>query len=152
MEERREELLRIGLELFSTRAYEEVWIEEIVERAGISRGLLYHYFPTKRDFYVAVTRLAATEAGELSAPDPSLPPAEQLRAAIDVFVGYAEEHPEGFLTAWRGAAAGDPEVRAIGQQARERHTARILTAVAIDKNRQLCYIWLSTDGSPQPRR
>src|SRR5947209_10404289 len=76
---RREELLSVGIELFSTRAYDEIWVEEIADRAGVSRGLLYHYFPTKRDFYVAATRRAAAEAGQLTAPDPSLPADEQLR-------------------------------------------------------------------------
>src|SRR5437879_6222914 len=61
VDQRRAELLRIGMELFSTRAYEEIWVEEIAELAGISRGLLYHYFPTKRDFYVAVSRAAAAQ-------------------------------------------------------------------------------------------
>ena len=62
---RREQLLGLGMELFSTRAYEEVWIEEIAERAGVSRGLLYHYFPTKRDFYVAVARAAVEDVREV---------------------------------------------------------------------------------------
>src|SRR6266699_6988019 len=90
VDERRAELLRVGLRLFSERAYDEIWVEEIAELAGISRGLLYHYFPTKRDFYVAVSRAAAAEAGELTAPDPSLPAPERLRAGIDAFVRYAE--------------------------------------------------------------
>src|SRR2546427_10743578 len=94
---RREQLLGLGMELFSTRAYDEIWIEEIAEHAGVSRGLLYHYFPTKRDFYVAVTRTAAEEVRELTEPDPSLPPDERVRAGIDAFLRYAEEHPQGFL-------------------------------------------------------
>ena len=61
VDDRRDELLRVGMELFSTRAYDEIWVEEIADRAGVSRGLLYHYFPTKRDFYVAVNRAAAAE-------------------------------------------------------------------------------------------
>src|SRR5439155_14310444 len=130
VDERRAELLRIGMRLFSTRAYEEIWVEEIAELAGISRGLLYHYFPTKRDFYVAVSRAAAAEAGEVSAPDPSLAPSEQLRWGIEAFVGYAEEHSQGFLTAWRGSLSGDPEVRAIGEESRDRQAARILATVA----------------------
>jgi len=118
------------MRLFSTRAYEEIWVEEIAELAGISRGLLYHYFPTKRDFYVAVSRAAAAEAGELTAPDPSLPPAERLHAGIDAFVRYAEEHSQGFLTAYRGSLAGDPEVRAIVDEGRQRQASRILETVA----------------------
>jgi AcrR family transcriptional regulator len=129
---RRDELLRVGMELFSRRAYDEIWVEEIAAQAGVSRGLLYHYFPTKRDFYVAVTRAAANEASQPTAPDASLPPTEQLRAGIDTFVRYAEEHSQGFLTAWRGSLAGDPEVRAIGEEARRRQSARILDVVVAD--------------------
>ena len=132
VDERRAELLRIGMRLFSTRAYEEIWVEEIAELAGMSRGLLYHYFPTKRDFYVAVSREAAAEAGALTAPDPSLPPSERLHAGIDAFVRYAEEHSQGFLTAYRGSLAGDPEVRAIVEEGRQRQAARILELVAPD--------------------
>jgi AcrR family transcriptional regulator len=132
VDQRRAELLRIGMQLFSTRAYEEIWVEEIADLAGISRGLLYHYFPTKRDFYVAVTRAAADEASQPTAPDPSLAPEAQLRAGIDAFVRYAEEHSQGFLTAWRGSLAGDPEVRAIGQEARHRQVARIFDVVVGD--------------------
>src|SRR2546429_2451724 len=130
--ERRADLLRIGMCLFSARAYEEIWVEEIADLAGVSRGLLYHYFPTKRDFYVAVSRAAAAEAGELTAPHASLPPTERLRAGIDAFVRYAEEHSQGFLTAYRGSLAGDSEVRAIVEEGRERQAARILETVAGD--------------------
>jgi AcrR family transcriptional regulator len=126
VEDRREELLRVGMQLFSTRAYEEIWVEEIAERAGVSRGLLYHYFPTKRDFYVAVTRAAAAEVGALTAPERSLPAQERLRAGIDAYLRYAEAHPHGFLTAYRGGLAGDPEVRAIVEEGRQRQSARIL--------------------------
>src|SRR6266550_7663256 len=130
VDERREELLRIGMELFSTRAYEEIWVEEIAERAGVSRGLLYHYFPTKRDFYVAVSRMAAEEVRELTEPDPRLPPIEQVRAGVDAFLRKAEERSEGFLTAYRGSLSGDPEVRAIVEKGRQAQADRILVAFA----------------------
>jgi AcrR family transcriptional regulator len=124
--------MRLGIRLFSTRAYDEIWVEEIAEQAGISRGLLYHYFPTKRDFYVAVSRAAVAEAGEITAPDPSLPPGKRLRAGIDAFVSFAEEHSQGFLTAYRGSVAGDPEVRAIVEEGQQRQAARILEIVTSD--------------------
>ena len=53
-EERREQLLAVGARLFSESPYDDVWIEQVAEIAGVSRGLLYHYFPTKRDFFAAV--------------------------------------------------------------------------------------------------
>jgi AcrR family transcriptional regulator len=145
VDERRAELLRIGMRLFSTRAYEEIWVEEIAELAGISRGLLYHYFPTKRDFYVAVSRAAAAEAGELTAPDTSLPPLDRLHAGIDAFVRYAEEHSQGFLTAYRGSLAGDPEVRAIVEGGRQRQAARIMEIVA-PENEPQPLLWHAVHG------
>jgi AcrR family transcriptional regulator len=133
------------MRLFSTRAYEEIWVEEIAELAGISRGLLYHYFPTKRDFYVAVSRAAAAEAGELTAPDTSLPPLDRLHAGIDAFVRYAEEHSQGFLTAYRGSLAGDPEVRAIVEGGRQRQAARIMEIVA-PENEPQPLLWHAVHG------
>jgi AcrR family transcriptional regulator len=126
LDARREELLRVGMELFSTRSYEDICVEEIAARAGVSRGLLYHYFPTKRDFYLAVTRAAAAEVGELTAADGALPLLERLRGGIDAFLGYAAAHQHGFLTAYRGSLAADPEVRATVEEGRLRQTARIL--------------------------
>src|SRR2546423_3698745 len=111
-EERRAQLIELGLRMLSSETPERVPVDEIAEAAGVSRGLLYHYFPTKRDFYVAVNRAAAAEVGELTASAPSLPLAEQLRAGIDAYLRYAEARPHGFLTAYRGALAGDAEVRA----------------------------------------
>ena len=103
VEERRVELIELGKEVFSIEPYEDVRIEEVADRAGISRGLLYHYFPTKRDYYVEVARAAAGEVFEQTAPDPSLPPVEQVRATLDTYLRNAREKPYGFLTAYRGS-------------------------------------------------
>ena len=79
-----------------------------------------------------MSRAAANEASPTTTPDPPLTPGEQLRAGIDAYVRYAEEHSQGFLTAWRGSLAGDLEVRAIGEEARRRQSARILDVVIGD--------------------
>ncbi|MGZ8718810.1 MAG: helix-turn-helix domain-containing protein, partial [Aeromicrobium sp.] len=55
-EDRSDQLLDLGAELFATRSYEDVHIEEISELAEVSRGLLYHYYPTKRAFFAALLR------------------------------------------------------------------------------------------------
>src|ERR671936_319407 len=112
VEARRAQLLEMGIELFSSRPYEDVWVEEIAERAGVSRGLLYHYFPTKRDFFIAVVRKAVGEAYASSEPDPELPPLERLRASVDAWLDYFEDHGHGALATHRAATASDPEVRA----------------------------------------
>src|SRR5947207_1236868 len=61
LDHRREKLLESGRELFSKRSYDEISIDDIARAAGISKGLLYHYYPTKREFYVGTIRAAAGE-------------------------------------------------------------------------------------------
>lgn len=133
VEARRAQLLDVGMALFATRPYDEVWVEEIAERAGVSRGLLYHYFPTKRDFYVAVVRAATEEVFELTDPDPALPPLARLRAGVDAYLDYAQEHPHGILTTHRAGIGSDPEVRAIMEGAQARQVARLVEQIAGDR-------------------
>src|SRR5437763_552097 len=78
VEERRAELVALGLELFATQPYDDVWIEGVADRAGVSRGLLYHYFPTKRDYYLAVMHTAAEGIFVASTPSASAPPAQAI--------------------------------------------------------------------------
>ena len=58
---RREQLLDLGVTLLATRSLDELSIETLAEEAGISRGLLYHYFSDKRDFHLAVLRRMSEE-------------------------------------------------------------------------------------------
>ena len=129
-DERRAQLLEVGLELFSTRPYDEVRTDEVAVRAGVSRGLLYHYFPTKRDFYVDVVRASIAGAYEFSEPDPSLPPLERLRASVDGWLDYVEPNAAGFLTTYRAGIGTDPEVRAIVEAGEARQAVRIVEQVA----------------------
>src|SRR5882672_1458403 len=55
-EDRRAELLALGAEVFGKRPYDDVRVDEIAELAGVSRALMYHYFPDKRAFFAAVVR------------------------------------------------------------------------------------------------
>lgn len=107
---RREQLLAAGSELLGRRPYDEVSIEEIAAAAGVSKGLLYHYFPTKKDFVLAALRRGETELGELTAPDPALPPAEQLDAALDRFLDFVEQHAAAYMAIFRSRGGGDPDI------------------------------------------
>jgi AcrR family transcriptional regulator len=127
---RREQLIAIGSELFGSNAYDEVWVEEIAARAAVSRGLLYHYFPTKRDFFVAVVREQVRRVAELTAPDPDLEPLDRLRAAIDAHLDYVEENVEGYRAVHRAGIGADEEVRAIVDGSLDAQADRILDSVA----------------------
>ena len=85
-EDRRAELLALGAEVFGQRPYDDVRIDEIAERAGVSRALMYHYFPDKRAFFAAVvkgqdfvTAGAAQRRARFGRPFPTPPAAQHQR-------------------------------------------------------------------------
>ena len=53
VDERRQQLLERGAELFTSHPYDKLSMSKIAEEAGISKGLLYHYFPSKQAFFEA---------------------------------------------------------------------------------------------------
>jgi AcrR family transcriptional regulator len=110
-DERREQLIQMGLELLGQRPYDEISITEIASAAGISKGLLYHYFPTKADFVIAVLQQSRQQLDEQLALDPSLPAAAAIDASLDAYLGYAEEHAAGFLAVVRARSGDDQDIR-----------------------------------------
>lgn len=130
LDERREQLIAIGTELFSARAYDEISIDDIAAAAGISKGLLYHYFPSKRHFYVATVRASAQELHEVTKPDSELAPRQRLQDSMDRYLDYVEHHAQGYATLLRGGIGSDAEVREIVDETRDAFTARVLKQVA----------------------
>jgi AcrR family transcriptional regulator len=119
IDERRKQLLELGIEVFSTQPYEEISIESLAEAAGISKGLLYHYFRGKREFYVETIRAASLQLRALTKPNPALPPVERLRAAIDAHLNYLEEHGAVYTAIYRGGLAIAPEVGKVVEEHRQ---------------------------------
>ncbi|MFD4633908.1 TetR/AcrR family transcriptional regulator [Streptomyces sp. NPDC058284] len=131
-EERREQLLSVGARLFAQKPYDDVWIERVAEIAGVSRGLLYHYFPTKRDFFAAVVHRESERMLRLTAAEPGLPVREQITTGLDAFLGYVESHAQGFRAFHRAEAAGDPLVREVYRNGLAAQERQILAALAAD--------------------
>ncbi|MEV6177061.1 TetR/AcrR family transcriptional regulator [Streptomyces sp. NPDC052016] len=131
-EERREQLLSVGARLFSENPYDEVWIEQVAEIAGVSRGLLYHYFPTKRDFFAAVVERESERMLRMTAAVPGVPVREQLTAGLDVYLEYVRAHAHGYRAFHRADAAGDQAVRRVYQRALAAQERQILAALAAD--------------------
>ena len=122
---RREQLLALGVRLLSTRSLDELSIEMLAEEAGISRGLLYHYFGNKQDFHRAVCRRAADDLIEVTAPVREGEPLERLALSLDAYVGYVEENFAGYTSLVRGAASGDEDLQRIYEEAQTALTERI---------------------------
>ena len=119
LDERRAQLLALGIRLFSTHSYDDISIDDVAAQAGISKGLLYHYFQGKREFYVEVIREASLQLRRLTAPDPTIPPAARLRAAVEAHLNFVEAHGAVYAAIYRSGVAISTEVTAILEEHRE---------------------------------
>src|SRR5881227_4279375 len=79
-DERRRQILACARRLFSERNYASVSTSEIAKQAGVARGLLHHYFGTKRDLYLEVVRSLMRMP---SNPVPLQAPGRGIEAIID---------------------------------------------------------------------
>jgi AcrR family transcriptional regulator len=129
VDERRRRLLELGADLFTRHSYAELSMSAIAREAGISKALLYHYFPSKQAYFVATLQQQAEELSRLIAVDASLPPAEQLMRALDAFLGWVEAHAEGYGKLLEGATT-HAEVRELVDAVRERTADQILAGLA----------------------
>jgi AcrR family transcriptional regulator len=130
--DRRRQLVQIGMLLFAERGLSDVWVDDVAEAAGVSRGLIYHYFPTKRDFYIAVLDHAIEEFLEQTAPDPKLIGVERVHQGVEAFFEYVDKHRSGYLAVTFAANSGEPEVREMIERMRERSVDRICHSIVGD--------------------
>src|SRR5215208_1966306 len=129
VDERRRRLLDLGIDLFTRHSYAELSMAAIARSAGISKALLYHYFPSKQAYFAATLRRQAEELAELTAVDAALPPAEQLMRALDAFLRWVELHAEGYAKLLEGATT-HAEVRALVDEVRAGTAERILAGLS----------------------
>jgi len=125
--ERRSQLLDLGVRLLATRSVDELSIDMLAEEAGISRGLLYHYFGNKHDFHEAVVRRAADDLIAQTAPPASGDPIQRLAASMEAYLSYVENNYEGYLSLVKGAVGGNDTLRAIYDESRAALTDRIFS-------------------------
>ena len=122
---RREQLLELGVRLFATRSLDDLSIETLADEAGISRGLLYHYFGNKQAFHTAVVQRAADELFRVTAPDGEGSALEQLAGSLARYVDFVQEHYSGYVSLLRGAAGGHEGLREVYEASRAALTGRI---------------------------
>ena len=129
---RKEQLLDLGVEQLSVRRLDDLSIDTLAEVAGISRGLLYHYFSNKREFHLAVLRRMADQVVAITAPTADLPPLEQMVRSLEAFVDFVSANRESYVSFVRAAAAGDEEFHRIYEEARAALTDRIFDHAGAD--------------------
>lgn len=128
VDERRQQLLERGAELFTSHSYEELSMSKIAAEAGISKGLLYHYFPSKQAFFEETLSVWAEQLRVRTEPDPERPPLDQLTGSLEAFLAMVEENAVAYRNLMDSATSA-PEIRDLVDEVRRRTAERILEAL-----------------------
>ncbi|MEU1038955.1 TetR/AcrR family transcriptional regulator [Streptomyces sp. NPDC005551] len=134
VEERREQLIGVALDLFSRRSPDEVSIDEIASAAGISRPLVYHYFPGKLSLYEAALQRASDDlAGRFVEPREG-PLGARLLRVMHRFFDFVDDHGPGFSALMRGGpAVGSSTTNALVDSVRQAAYVQILAHLGVEK-------------------
>lgn len=104
--ERRTQLIEVGRTVFAEKGYEGTSVEEIAERAKISKPIVYEHFGGKEGLYaVIIDREMEYVIGEISASLRAPTPREMIEGAALTFMRYVEERPDGFAVLSRDSPA-----------------------------------------------
>jgi AcrR family transcriptional regulator len=131
-DERRRQILACARRLFSERSYDSVSTTEIANEAGVARGLLNHYFGTKRELYLEVVRqLVRLPSNPVPLQAPGRGLEFVLRESVKRWMIMLERNRGTWLAAIaaRGLVGRDPELEAILEEAREQAADRLIEAL-----------------------
>ncbi|HEU5105596.1 MAG TPA: TetR/AcrR family transcriptional regulator [Solirubrobacterales bacterium] len=131
VDERRAQLLERGAELFTSHTYDELSMNKIAAEVGISKALLYHYFPSKQAFFEETLSTWAERLRVSTEPDPDLPPVEQLAKSLDGFLALVEENSVAYRNLMQSATAV-PQIRELVEEVRRVTADRILEGIYSD--------------------
>lgn len=121
----------MGAEVFGKRPYDDVRIDEIAERAGVSRALMYHYFPDKRAFFAAVVKDEADRLYASTNMDAvtGLTMFEEIRTGVLAYMAYHQQNPEAAWAAYVGLGRSDPVLLGVEDDAKNRQMEHIMTRI-----------------------
>ncbi|MBD0321770.1 MAG: TetR/AcrR family transcriptional regulator [Aldersonia sp.] len=118
--------------MFARGGLDRISVDEVAKTAGISKGLLFHYFTNKRGFQLEIVRRASEELLAATAPNRDLTPLDMLRDSIERYVDYVVEHREAYISQLRGPASADPEFVAVFEANRAANAARVLDSLPVE--------------------
>jgi AcrR family transcriptional regulator len=135
-ERRIERILTASQRLFSTQAYDEIAIEDLAAAAGMSKGLLYHYFESKRDLYVATVAHVLRQMAHFTDFSPD------LHAGLLQMLSLFEQSPGLAKMVLRGGIGVDPEVEGLLDAYRQQQLQRLYQSLG--------FLGAFADGSTDP--
>lgn len=134
VDQRRTQLLEAGAALFAEHSIEEISMRQIAEAAGVSKPLLYHYFPSKIDLFKAAIAEAAAELQQRIEPTGEGSAVDQLTASLDAYLAWIEDNARTW-TKLMQSAANLPEARDLVEGFRERTMQLILSQITSQQPR-----------------
>ncbi|MPY77677.1 MAG: TetR family transcriptional regulator [Actinophytocola sp.] len=130
-DERRKQLIGIGLEMLTTRPLHQITIDEVAAEAGISRSLLFHYFPTKRDYYADVVRAGSRRLLRATRVE-----GDSIDDVVAGLLSFIERRHEPYIALFRSSGTDD-WVHEIFRDTRAALTDQVLTALDIAQPSEL---------------
>jgi AcrR family transcriptional regulator len=131
---RREQILSCAVRLFGERPYAEVSTTDIANAAGVARGLINHYFGTKKGLFVESVRVLVTIPSVAVESLPQGDLATRVDASVAWFLDVVSRHSRSWLAAVDGGGVGrDPEIARVLAEADEIAVDSILVAVGLDR-------------------
>ncbi len=141
-DERRRQLVAIGLAQIVRTPIQDLSMDDIATEAGISRGLLFHYFPTKTDYYLACIAAAGRRILRNTAPDESHSGQEQVRETTRLMVEQIERRRAFYLALVHGHGVADPRVSEVMDSVRDGSTERVVRALDVpERQRPVVRAW-----------
>jgi AcrR family transcriptional regulator len=134
-DERRALILEAARPLLSTRPYDEVSMTDIAQAAGVARGLVHHYFGSKRELYLEIVREVMSVPFIPTPEDaPELRATEIWARSVDRWIELIDANREVWVTALSAGGIGhDAEVQRLLDAGREAVAVNALRAVGIDE-------------------
>ena len=137
-DERRREILACAVRLFGERPYADVSTTDIAREAGVARGLINHYFGTKKELYLEVVRTLVTIPDLAFERLPGGTRRERVDAAVDWFLDTVERHSSAWLAAVNSEVLGrDPDVVRILDEADDRTADMVIRALGLEPTEAL---------------
>ena len=130
---RREQLLDLGLELFSKKSFDELSMDSIAAEAGVSKALLFHYFGSKRGYYVATVEEIARRVVDATAPASNLSFEETVERSLEGYLEFVKKNGALYRALVRGGVGVDPETHAILEAVRRLSVTRVLEQLKVKR-------------------
>lgn len=128
-EDRLDQLSGAAMSVVAERGYPGLTLDQVAERAGVTRNLIYHYFPRGRlDLFLAALDRAGRRLTEGWVTDGAIPLDQRLDANFARIFEHALKPSEAWLVHRQGRLLGEPEVTALG----ERYLSRVIAAISLN--------------------